>query len=107
MVIPFLGQGIDKMILSLDYKDCVVEILTTDAQESFGDGVIVLVTGFFTGKENIRRKFTQVFFLAPQDSRAYFVLNDVFRYVDEEAAVPIKINDADEAAPVTPDPGRF
>ncbi|KAG8654229.1 nuclear transport factor 2 isoform X2 [Manihot esculenta] len=97
-------DGIDKMILSLDYKDCVVEILTTDAQESFGDGVIVLVTGFFTGKENIRRKFTQVFFLAPQDSRAYFVLNDVFRYVDEEAAVPIKINDADEAAPVTPDP---
>ncbi|KAF2325453.1 hypothetical protein GH714_028812 [Hevea brasiliensis] len=72
-------EGIDKMILSLDYKNCEVEILTTDAQESFGDGVIVLVTGFFTGKDNIRRKFTQLFFLAPQDSRAYFVLNDVFR----------------------------
>ncbi|KAG8661635.1 nuclear transport factor 2 isoform X2 [Manihot esculenta] len=100
-------DGIDKMILSLDYKNCVVEILTTDAQESFGDGVIVLVTGFFTGKDDIRRKFTQLFFLAPQDSRAYFVLNDIFRYVDEEAVVPIKINDADEtapAAPVTPDP---
>ncbi|KAF2325446.1 hypothetical protein GH714_028750 [Hevea brasiliensis] len=100
-------EGIDKMILSLDYKNCEVEILTTDAQESFGDGVIVLVTGFFTGKDNIRRKFTQLFFLAPQDSRAYFVLNDVFRYVDDEAVVPIKINDADEAAPaapITPDP---
>ncbi|KAJ9174156.1 hypothetical protein P3X46_017215 [Hevea brasiliensis] len=99
-------DGIDKMILSLDYKDCVVEILTTDAQESFGDGVIVLVTGFFTGKDNIRRKFTQLFFLAPQDSHVYFVLNDIFRYVDEEV-MPIKINDEDEdspAAPVTPDP---
>lgn len=100
-------EGIDKMILSLDYKDCRVEILTTDAQVSFGDGVLVLVTGFFTGKDNIKRKFTQVFFLAPQDSRSYYVLNDVFRYVDEEEALPIEINDADDtapAAPVTPDP---
>ncbi|XP_065860584.1 nuclear transport factor 2-like [Euphorbia lathyris] len=104
-------EGIEKMILSIDYKNCVVQILTTDAQESFGDGVIVLVTGFFTAKDNARRKFTQLFFLAPQDSRAaYFVLNDVFRYVDEEdeEATPIKINDVDDAAlpvaPLTPDP---
>ncbi|WCJ22102.1 Nuclear transport factor 2 (NTF2) family protein with RNA binding (RRM-RBD-RNP motifs) domain [Euphorbia peplus] len=100
-------EGIEKMILSLDFKNCGVQILTTDAQESSGDGVIVLVTGFFTGKDDARRKFTQCFFLTPQDSRTYFVLNDVFRYVDEEEATPIKINDNDDtapAAPLTPDP---
>lgn len=53
-----------------------------DAQESYGGGVIVLVTGFMTGKDDIKQKFTQSFFLAPQE-KGYFVLNDVFRYVDE------------------------
>ncbi|KDP41314.1 hypothetical protein JCGZ_15721 [Jatropha curcas] len=101
-------EGIDKMILSLDYSNCGVEILTTDSQKSFGNGVIVMVTGFFTGKNSIKRKFTQMFFLAPQDSHAaYYVLNDVLRYVDENEAATIEINDVDDtapAAPVTPDP---
>lgn len=98
------------MILSLDYKSCRVEILTVDPQESFGDGVILLVTGFITVKDNMRRKFTQLFFLAPQDKGGYVVLNDVFRYVDEDESVSVEISDADDTAPtapVTPDPGRF
>lgn len=37
----------------------------------------------------MRRKFTQTFFLAPQD-KGYFVLNDIFRYVDEA-----QLSDAD------------
>lgn len=52
-----------------------------DAQESYGGGVLVLVTGFMIGKDNIKQKFTQCFFLAPQE-KGYFVLNDVFRFVD-------------------------
>ena len=40
------------------------------------------MTGCLTGKDNMRRKFTQTFFLAPQD-KGYYVFNDVFRYVDE------------------------
>ncbi|KAL8541229.1 hypothetical protein ACS0TY_002471 [Phlomoides rotata] len=58
------------------------EIKTADAQDSHTDGVIVLVTGCLTGKNNNRRKFSQTFFLAPQD-KGYYVLNDVFRYVEE------------------------
>ncbi|XP_015584578.2 nuclear transport factor 2 [Ricinus communis] len=95
-------DGIDKMILSVDYKNYVVEILTTDAQESFGDGVIVLVTGFFTGKDNIRRKFAQVFFLEPQ-GHSYYVLNDVLRYVGEEEVASININDGDDTTPTAPE----
>ncbi|KAI7729330.1 hypothetical protein M8C21_023179 [Ambrosia artemisiifolia] len=76
-------KGINDKICSLDYTAYKAEIKTADAQESYKDGVVVLVTGFLTRKEdNQRKKFIQTFFLAPQD-KGYFVYNDVFRYVDE------------------------
>ncbi|RDX71204.1 nxt3 [Mucuna pruriens] len=92
---------INKKILSLDYKSFRVEILSADAQPSYKDGVMVVVTGCLTGSDNLKRKFTQSFFLAPQD-KGYFVLNDVFRYVDEYKSVDIESvppTDADESAP--------
>ncbi|KAJ8760407.1 hypothetical protein K2173_015074 [Erythroxylum novogranatense] len=100
-------DGIDNLILSLDYKHCLIEILTIDAQDSLGNGVIVLVTGYLTGKENIRRKFTQIFFLAPQGNGSFYVLNDVFRYVDEDYVPALESSETDDMAstdPVTPDP---
>ncbi|GFY86972.1 nuclear transport factor 2 (NTF2) family protein with RNA binding (RRM-RBD-RNP motifs) domain-containing protein [Actinidia rufa] len=75
-------KGINDKICSLDYKNYKAEIKTADAQESYKDGVIVLVTGRLTGPDNVGRKFTQTFFLAPQNN-GYFVLNDVFRYVED------------------------
>ncbi|KAG8384609.1 hypothetical protein BUALT_Bualt04G0135700 [Buddleja alternifolia] len=74
-------KSINDRICSLDYKNYKAEIKTADAQDSYKDGVIVLVTGSLTGKDNLRRKFTQTFFLAPQD-KGYYVLNDVFRFVE-------------------------
>ncbi|XP_021901040.1 ras GTPase-activating protein-binding protein 2 isoform X1 [Carica papaya] len=74
-------QAINEKILSLDYGEFNAEITTVDAQESYNGGVLVLVTGYLTGKDSVTRKFTQSFFLAPQD-KGYFVLNDMFRYVD-------------------------
>ncbi|XP_030534587.2 nuclear transport factor 2-like [Rhodamnia argentea] len=88
-------QAINEKIMSLNYKDHTVEIKTADAQESHEKGVIVLVTGCLTGKDNARRKFTQTFFLAPQD-KGYFVLNDVFRYVGESESL---VNGTSENAP--------
>ncbi|KNA17161.1 hypothetical protein SOVF_082610 [Spinacia oleracea] len=82
-------KGINAKIISLDYKNYKAEIKTADAQDSYKDGVIVLVTGCLTGKNNIRRNFAQSFFLAPQ-SKGFFVLNDVFRYVDESE--PLETN---------------
>ncbi|XP_022771507.1 putative G3BP-like protein [Durio zibethinus] len=75
-------QAINEKILSLGYGEFTAEITTVDAQDSHSGGVLVLVTGYFTGKDKVKRKFTQSFFLAPQD-KGYFVLNDVFRYVDD------------------------
>lgn len=75
-------QGINEKILSFDYKEYKAEIETADAQNSYKDGVIVLVTGCLTSKDNLKRKFAQSFFLAPQEN-GFFVLNDVFRYVED------------------------
>ncbi|XP_030532696.1 nuclear transport factor 2-like isoform X2 [Rhodamnia argentea] len=75
-------KAIDEKIQSLDYGGFSAEIITVDAQDSYNGGVTVLVTGYLTGRDNMKRKFTQSFFLAPQD-KGYFVLNDIFRYVEE------------------------
>lgn len=77
-----LEQAINEKILSLGYGEFTAEITTVDAQDSHNGGVLVHVTGYLTGKDKVKRKFTQSFFLAPQD-KGYFVLNDVFRYVDD------------------------
>ncbi|KAG7975206.1 hypothetical protein I3843_06G086700 [Carya illinoinensis] len=75
-------QAINDRILSLDNLNCKAEILTADSEFSYQGGVMVLVTGCLTGDNNYRRKFTQSFFLAPQE-KGYFVLNDFFRHVGE------------------------
>ncbi|GAV61442.1 NTF2 domain-containing protein/RRM_6 domain-containing protein [Cephalotus follicularis] len=99
-------KGINDIILSLDYPNYHVEIFSADSQDSYMNGVFVLVTGCLTGKDDVSRKFTQSFFLAPQD-RGYYVLNDIFRYVEEEELVDLAVNDnVDETAPtvmLTPD----
>ncbi|KAF9603580.1 hypothetical protein IFM89_037079 [Coptis chinensis] len=74
------------VILSMDYKKCKAEIKTIDAQDSYKGGVVVQVTGCLIVKDNMKRKFTQSFYLTPQD-KGYFVLNDIFRYVIEYETV--------------------
>lgn len=102
-------QGISEKILSLNFKEYKAEIKTADAQKSHKEGVTVLVTGCLTGKDNLRRKFAQSFFLAPQDN-GFFVLNDVFRYVeDREPSELNPVNGDDDAIAVTviPEPGKI
>ncbi|KAJ8559385.1 hypothetical protein K7X08_003443 [Anisodus acutangulus] len=96
-------QAINDKILSLNYGDFRAEIKSVDAQESFNGGLHVLVTGYLTGKDNLIRNFCQTFFLAPQD-RGYFVLNDMFRYVEtvsQHDTVQVPVTDV--VAPVTPE----
>ncbi|KAH1031465.1 hypothetical protein J1N35_043639 [Gossypium stocksii] len=90
-------KEINELILSLDYQSYKAEISFADAQFSLANGVIVLVTGSLIGKDDVRRKFTQSFFLAPQEG-GYYVLNDVFRYVDDKEPVDVAYNDIDESS---------
>lgn len=74
------------------------EIETVDAQESLSGGVIVLVTGHLTGRQDgVRREFTQTFFLAPQE-KGFFVLNDLFRYTGA-SVIPVAEHHDASAAP--------
>ena len=90
-----LKQGIKDLVLCLDFEGYKKEIKTVDAQDSCNEGVLVLVTGCLTGKDNLERSFTQTFFLAPH-AKGYYVLNDVFRFVDVPKAVTPPVNDANE-----------
>lgn len=107
-----LEQAINDKILCLDYKNITAEIRTADAQESHGGGVIVVVTGCMTGIDNMRRPFSQSFFLAPTD-KGYFVLNDIFRYMDQSDTmeamftVASSVSENGPKAPRTPEPGYF
>ncbi|KAL8057996.1 hypothetical protein ABFX02_04G220200 [Erythranthe guttata] len=98
MSITTTMQAIHEKIVSLKYGDFRAEIKSVDAQDSFNGGVDVLVTGYLTGKENTVRNFAQSFFLAPQD-KGYFVLNDMFRYVDVVNVNPALVNDVLVPAP--------
>lgn len=99
-------QAINEKILSLDYGEYRAELKTVDAQESFNGGVTVLVTGYLTGKDNVSRNFAQSFFLAPQD-KGYFVLNDIFRYMEDVSHPDGNQRFGDDVqAPVTPDQGK-
>lgn len=75
-------QQIHTLVTSLQYTG--IEIKTLHSLESWNGGVLVMVSGSVSVKGiNRSRKFVQSFFLAPQE-KGYFVLNDIFHYVDEE-----------------------
>ncbi|XP_062215329.1 nuclear transport factor 2-like isoform X2 [Phragmites australis] len=80
---------INEKIMSMDFTNCLTEIETADAQLSHKDGVLIAVTGSLTSSEGLCRRFTQSFFLAPQESGGYFVLNDVFRFISERQLAEI------------------
>ena len=78
-----LDQAINEHFLSTELKDCKIQLENVDSQLSFAGGVLIVITGFLTMPDTVKRRFTQSFFLAPQETGGYFVLNDVLRYVLE------------------------
>lgn len=75
-------QEIHTLISAVKFSS--IEIKTANFLRSYGDGLMAVVSGLVQrGQYEKRRKFIQAFFLAPQDS-GYYILNDLFHYVDEE-----------------------
>lgn len=75
------GQQIHTLVMSLSYTG--IEIKTAHSLESWSGGVLVMVSGSVQIKDNQRRKFMQTFFLAPQE-KGFFVLNDIFHFVEDD-----------------------
>ncbi|KAJ8447914.1 hypothetical protein Cgig2_012049 [Carnegiea gigantea] len=80
------------------YGSLKAEVKYVDAQESYNGGVIVLVIGSMINVDGSRRGFTQTFFLAPQD-KGYYVLNDIFRYLEGDFYNSVKQDN--DIAPAT------
>ncbi|KAM0897538.1 hypothetical protein ACQ4PT_022505 [Festuca glaucescens] len=81
-------RAIKEYFLSTELKGCSTELENVYAQPSHGDGVFVVLTGSFTMPNMMKRRFTQSFFLAPQEIGGYFVLNDALRYIRAEPEIP-------------------
>ncbi|CAN7053616.1 unnamed protein product [Brassica rapa subsp. trilocularis] len=97
-------QAIKEHYLTCEYKGTTYDVLSVDSQRSLQDGILIMVVGFLTGKDNLKRKFSQTFYLAPQD-KAYVVVNDMYRFVDEEESslpptVVESVPEAEVAKPV-------
>ncbi|CAN8267666.1 unnamed protein product [Cochlearia groenlandica] len=76
---------IHNMVMSLNFTE--IEVKTINSLQSWEGGVMVAVTGTVKTKEfSNRRSFVQTFFLAPQEN-GYFILSDVFQFIDEGAVV--------------------
>lgn len=99
---PCYGQHeIHEKILSIGFQDCKVYIHSVDAQASANNGIIIQAIGEMSNSNEPWRKFAQTFFLAEQPN-GYFVLNDIFRYLkedaDEDDDQDVEIDTADVAA---------
>ncbi|CAF2062931.1 unnamed protein product [Brassica napus] len=94
-------QAIKEHYLACEYKGTTYDVLSVDSQRSLQDGILIMVVGFLTGKDNLKRKFSQTFYLAPQD-KAYVVVNDMYRFVDEESSLPPTVESVPEAQVAKP-----
>lgn len=75
-------QQIHNIVTSLNFS--AIEIKTINSLDSWNGGVVVMVSGVVKIKDvNRRQRFVQTFFLAPQE-KGYFVLNDIFQFVEDE-----------------------
>ncbi|KAI9681436.1 MAG: hypothetical protein M1817_002720 [Caeruleum heppii] len=75
-------SAISERIKELDFQDCKVRVLNVDSQSTFNN-IVIQVIGEMSNKSAPHRKFVQTFVLAEQPN-GYFVLNDIFRYINEE-----------------------
>lgn len=79
-------QQIHALVMSLNFTS--IEIKTINSLDSWDGGLLVMVSGFVKIKDiSGRRKFVQSFFLAPQE-KGYFVLNDIFHFIDDGVVYP-------------------
>ena len=67
----------------MDFSKYLTEIETADALLCHSGGFLIVVTGSLTMSDGVCQRFTQTFFLAPQESGGYFVLNDILRLISE------------------------
>ncbi|KAL3823987.1 hypothetical protein ACJIZ3_020016 [Penstemon smallii] len=88
--------AINEKIMSSDFKNFDVEIISVNAQESIQGAVLVAVSGLLLGNDDVKKNFSQNFFLAKQE-KGFFVLNDILHIFDVfESVKDNAVNDDDK-----------
>lgn len=82
MILTQNSQAISDKIKALDFQDCKVRVLNVDSQASFSN-IVVQVIGEMSNRAQPHHKFVETFVLAEQPN-GYFVLNDIFRYLNDD-----------------------
>ncbi|EKD20871.1 uncharacterized protein L3040_000973 [Drepanopeziza brunnea f. sp. 'multigermtubi'] len=88
--------AIQERIKDLDFQDCKVRVSNVDSQASH-DNIVIQVIGETSNKSAELKKFVQTFVLAQQPT-GYFVLNDIFRYINDEGEEEPAENAQEESA---------
>lgn len=78
-----IPQSINERIKDLDFHDTKVRVTNVDSQGSDAN-IVIQVIGEISNKGQPHKRFVQTFVLAEQ-TNGYFVLNDIFRYLADEA----------------------
>ncbi|KAH0537395.1 hypothetical protein FGG08_005794 [Glutinoglossum americanum] len=94
-------NAIQDRIATFDFKDCKVRVSNVDSQESY-DNIVIQVIGEMSNNAATHRKFVQTFVLAEQPN-GYFVLNDIFRYINEEEEIEEEAFQEEEAPTTEPE----
>ncbi|KAH0643371.1 hypothetical protein KY289_034345 [Solanum tuberosum] len=93
------SDGISDFIMSSHFKGSKVEVKTIDSQLSVAGGVLVIVMAYLIGQDKSRKRFSQTFFLAPQET-GYYVFNDIFRFIGEDKSSTIVEENGSIATPL-------
>lgn len=64
----------------MSFQDSKLKIIDFDAQASLQGAILVSVNGVITTTGSMQRRFSQVFLLAEQKPKGYYVYNDILRY---------------------------
>jgi len=95
---PSVGQQeIHQKVQSLGFQDTKVYVSNVDSQSSADGGIVIQVLGEMSNKGGKWRKFAQTFFLAQQPN-GFYVLNDIFRYLNDEDVDEDDEDDVDNGA---------
>ncbi|KAH8747702.1 hypothetical protein BGZ57DRAFT_777060 [Hyaloscypha finlandica] len=93
-------SAIQERIKELGFQDCKVRVSNVDSQASY-DNIVIQVIGETSNKSAELKKFVQTFVLAQQPT-GYFVLNDIFRYINDEGEEELVDNAQDDSAATGP-----
>ncbi|RKF65968.1 putative G3BP-like protein [Erysiphe neolycopersici] len=75
-------EAIQERFRELNFQEAKVRVSNVDSQASF-DSIVVQVIGEISHLSAEPKKFVQSFVLA-QQSNGYFVLNDIFRFINDD-----------------------